>query len=80
MSAWENPMVKKMNNAEFVAWRTLYTKRLDFLRNEVIQTMSDANEGLMAADDAERIISNINEEVNTIIECGKLLNTLRKGN
>ncbi len=76
-STWENPMVRKMSTDEFIAWRTLYTKRLDHLRAMVIQTMRDAREGLISEEYCELVVTKINEEVNEIIECGMLINILR---
>ena len=73
-------MVKKMSTEEFIAWRNLYTTRLDHLRAVVIQAIFDAKKGHITEQEASETISIINEEVKTIIECGKLLNQLKKGN
>jgi hypothetical protein len=72
-------MVKKMGAAEFMAWRNLYTKRLDHLRRVVVDTTAAANEGLIESKEARVVIDEVNQEINIIIECGRLLNSLRKG-
>jgi hypothetical protein len=69
-------MVKKMSTEEFFAWRCLYTGRLKCLRSLVIQTMRDAREGNLEEDIKEKIVSEINDEVNEIIKCGVLLNDI----
>lgn len=78
-STWENPMVKKMSTGEAIAWRSLYKIRLDRLRATVIQAIFDAKEGRITEEDAEVIISVVNEEVKDIIECGRLINRLKRG-
>lgn len=72
--------MRKMNTAEFIAWRNLYTKRLDRLRGVVVQAIFDSKEGTITPEEAEETIFTVNEEVRGIIECGKLLNRLKKGN
>ncbi len=71
-------MVKKMNTDEFIAWRNLYTVRLDRLRAVVIQAIFDAKQGSITEQEAEEAIALVNEEVKGIIECGKLLNQLKE--
>lgn len=71
-------MVKKMNTADFIAWRDLYKIRLDHLRGVVIQSIFDAKSGHISEEECEEIIRVINEEVKEIVECGKLINELRK--
>lgn len=71
-------MVKKMNTDEFIAWRNLYTVRLDRLRAVVIQAIFDAKQGDITDQEAQETISLVNEEVKGIIECGKLLNQLKE--
>lgn len=78
-STWENPMVKKMSTGDFIAWRSLYTIRLDRLRAIIIQAIFDAKEGRITDDDSEVIISIVNEEVKEIIECGRIINSLKRG-
>ena len=79
MSTWENPMVRKMSTDEFIAWRSLYTRRLDNLRAQVIQAVFDAKDSKITEEVSEEIIRLVNEEVKEIIECGRLLNQLKKG-
>lgn len=76
-STWENPMVRKMSTDEFIAWRNLYTKRLDRLRGIIIQATFDAQQDLITEEESEEIISSVNEEMRGIIECGRLINQLK---
>lgn len=73
-------MVKKMNTDEYIAWQNLYTIRLDHLRNVVIHTIFDAKQGLLTEGEAADTIALVNKEVRDIIECGKVLKQLKKGN
>lgn len=69
-------MVKKMNTDEYIAWQSLYTTRLDYLRNLVIHTIFDAEQGLLTDEEAATTIEGVNREVKGIIECGKLIKRL----
>lgn len=69
-------MVKRMNTDEYIAWQSLYTTRLDHLRNLVIHTIFDAKRGLLTEEEASDTISLVNNEVKGIIECGKLIKRL----
>lgn len=78
-STWENPMVKKMSTSDFIAWRNLYTIRLDRLRATIIQAIFDAKEERITEEESESIISTVNKEVKEIIECGRIINSLKRG-
>lgn len=73
-------MVKKMNTGEYIAWQNLYTTRLDHLKDVVIQTIYDAKQGVLTAEEAGETISLVNEEVKGIIECGKIIKLLNRDN
>ena len=69
-----------MNTDEYIAWRSLYTTRLDHLKDIVIQTIHDAKQGVLTDEEAVETISLVNEEVKGIIECGKLIKLLNRDN
>jgi hypothetical protein len=70
-------MVKKMSAAEYTAWWGLYKERLDYLRSLMIQTLKNAREGYISDEESEKIVRGINGEVEEIIECVKVLNSLK---
>lgn len=72
-------MVRKMSTVDSIAWRKLYKNRLNQLRGVVIQATFDAKAGHISEVECEEIISTVNEEVKTVVECERLINLLRKG-
>lgn len=69
-----------MSTEEYIAWQNLYTTRLDHLKDIVIQTISDAKQGVLTDEEAGETIFLVNEEVKGIIECGKLIKLLNGDN
>jgi hypothetical protein len=45
----------------------------------VIQATFDAKQGVISEEERDETIETVNEEIKGIIECGKILNHLKKG-